>query len=101
MAVLTGCFVAAYTTWDAYGIRLAENPFTFLAWFFLVASLDFPFISYARYRRLADPPPAWPILKRGLQGAEHRFHQGRPPGAADGLGLGADAGSCAARGGIG
>jgi drug/metabolite transporter (DMT)-like permease len=33
-AVLTGISVAVYTTYDAYGIRLSPDPFTFLAWFF-------------------------------------------------------------------
>ncbi|NCU21689.1 multidrug transporter, partial [Candidatus Falkowbacteria bacterium] len=35
-AVLTGLFVALYTTYDAYGIRATADPFTFLAWFFVV-----------------------------------------------------------------
>ena len=35
-AVATGLFVALYTTYDAYGIRSTANPFTFLAWFFVI-----------------------------------------------------------------
>ena len=35
-AVLAGIMVAAYTTYDAYGIRLTADPFTFLAWFFFL-----------------------------------------------------------------
>ena len=69
IAFLCGIFVAAYTTWDAYGIRNAQTPFVFLAWFFVVASLDFPIISFVRYRRLAEKPPLGPILRVGLLGA--------------------------------
>ena len=35
MALVTGVFVAAYTTYDAYGIRATPDPFTFLAWYFV------------------------------------------------------------------
>ena len=41
-AMVTGAFVALYTTYDAWGIRLAINPFTFLVWFFLLDSLFMP-----------------------------------------------------------
>jgi drug/metabolite transporter (DMT)-like permease len=41
-AVATGFFVALYTTYDAFGIRATANPFTFLVWFFFLASMDFP-----------------------------------------------------------
>lgn len=47
-AVLTGLAVALYTTWDAYGIRAAPDPFTFLAWFFLLSALDFPLLALTR-----------------------------------------------------
>lgn len=42
MAVFTGMMVAIYTTYDAYAIRTTPDPFTFLAWFFFLCSLDFP-----------------------------------------------------------
>jgi len=42
LAVLTGLFVAAYTTWDAYGIRATADPFTFIAWFFLIDAFFIP-----------------------------------------------------------
>jgi drug/metabolite transporter (DMT)-like permease len=47
--------VALYTTYDAYGIRLAADPFTFLAWFFVVDSWTMPIISgiYARRKGIA------------------------------------------------
>jgi drug/metabolite transporter (DMT)-like permease len=67
-AVLTGAFVAAYTTWDAYGIRATPNPFTFLAWFFFLDGLLFPWIAAARYRRMPDPPELGPLARRGIAG---------------------------------
>ncbi len=69
LAVITGLFVAAYTTWDAYGIRATANPFTFLAWFFLIDGLFFPFVAYARYRSLESKPDIGPLLQRGVIGA--------------------------------
>ncbi|PWJ21019.1 EamA family transporter [Jannaschia seohaensis] len=66
LAVMTGLMVAVYTTWDAYGIRAVENPFTFLAWFFFLTSFDFPLIALARgrWRR-----PDRHMLRLGLVGA--------------------------------
>ncbi len=73
LAVATGLFVALYTTWDAYGIRATRDPFTFLAWFFLIDGLAFPWVALARRRRMADPPPLAPLLRRGLVGAVVAF----------------------------
>ena len=61
--------VAASTTWDALGIRSAPDPFTFLAWFFFVTSIDFPPIAYLRWRAMAARPDAGPLLARGFTGA--------------------------------
>ena len=47
LAVVTGLFVAAYTTYDAYGIRATADPFTFLAWFFMIDGLVFPVIAFS------------------------------------------------------
>ncbi|RVV98744.1 multidrug transporter [Mesobaculum littorinae] len=69
LAVGTGAMVALYTTYDAYGIRLTPDPFTFLAWFFLLTSLDFPIIAALRYRAMTAPPAPGPLLARGLVGA--------------------------------
>ena len=67
-AGLTGAMVAVYTTYDAYGIRAAENPFTFLAWFFVIDSLFIPVVTYRRWRHL--PRADWaPLLRRGAVGA--------------------------------
>ncbi len=68
-AVGTGVLLALYTALDAYGIRQAENPFTFLAWFFLTGAFGFPVIAWARWRRLAVKPPLRPLAVRGLAGA--------------------------------
>ncbi|PYE85835.1 DMT family transporter [Pseudoroseicyclus aestuarii] len=68
-ALAAGLTVALYTTWDAWGIRAAPDPFTFLAWFFFVTSLDFPLIAYARWRRMPAPPRVGPLMVRGVIGA--------------------------------
>ena len=71
LAVLTGLFVALYTTYDAWGIRLTPNPFTFLAWFFLITAIDFPLlVAYRQWRKIGAPlPPAGPLVVRGIIGA--------------------------------
>jgi drug/metabolite transporter (DMT)-like permease len=68
LAVLTGLFVAAYTTYDAYGIRAANDPFTFLAWFFFLDGMTMPLVAYYAYRRMPDPPAFGPLALRGLIG---------------------------------
>jgi drug/metabolite transporter (DMT)-like permease len=67
-AVLTGLFVALYTTFDAYGIRTTADPFTFLAWFFFIDGLLYPCLAAAFWRRLADRPPLLPLALRGVFG---------------------------------
>ena len=71
-ALITGVTVAAYTTYDAWGIRLAANPFTFLAWFFVLDGLFMPLLSW---RRLAALPWAEvaPLAARGMIGAVVAF----------------------------
>ena len=68
LAVLTGLFVALYTTYDAYGIRATANPFSFLAWFFFIDVFFMPPVAYARYRRMANPPAIGPLALRGIIG---------------------------------
>ncbi|MBU2360763.1 MAG: DMT family transporter [Alphaproteobacteria bacterium] len=68
-AVAGGVIVAVYTTYDAYGIRQAADPFTFLAWFFVITAIDFPVLAVIRYRRMDDPPAPGPLLLRGLAGS--------------------------------
>lgn len=71
-ALITGVTVAAYTTYDAWGIRLAANPFTFLAWFFV---LDGIFMPLWNWRRLVALPRAEiaPLAARGMIGAVVAF----------------------------
>ena len=67
-AVATGAMVAAYTTYDAWGIRATADPFTFLAWFFLIDGIFIP--ALMAHRLLALPrPEVLPLLKRGVLGA--------------------------------
>ncbi|MBW6507084.1 MAG: DMT family transporter [Rhodobacteraceae bacterium] len=67
-AVLTGAFVALYTTYDAYGIRATADPFTFLAWFFFIDGWFMPALTFRRWRGLALAEFA-PLAKRGVIGA--------------------------------
>ncbi|OWU85221.1 multidrug transporter [Oceanicola sp. 22II-s10i] len=71
LAAGTGALVAVYTTYDAYAIRAVPNPFTFLAWFYVIAGLDFPFIAAARWRRMAPAarPPIRDLARVGFMGA--------------------------------
>lgn len=68
-ALLGGVLVAVYTTYDAFGIRSSADPFTFLAWFFLITALDFPILAGLRYRQMETPPSPMPLLLRGFVGA--------------------------------
>lgn len=68
LAVATGAMVAVYTTYDAYGIRATEDPFTFLAWFFLLDGIFIPVVTHRRWRRL-PAVEIRPLLKRGVLGA--------------------------------
>jgi multidrug transporter EmrE-like cation transporter len=67
-AVATGAMVAAYTTYDAYGIRATADPFTFLAWFFMLDGIFIPLVTHRRWSHLAVSE-AVPLLKRGVLGA--------------------------------
>ena len=68
LALITGLFVALYTTYDAYGIRATQNPFTFLAWFFMIDGLFMPPIAIVRWRRMANSPSLPPLALRGIFG---------------------------------
>lgn len=73
LAVGTGLFVALYTTYDAYGIRATADPFTFLAWFFLIDGLLLPPLAYLRWRKMPDRPDPVPLMWRGLIGGVVAF----------------------------
>ncbi len=68
LAVVTGGLVAIYTTYDAYGIRASADPFTFIAWLFLVDGLTFPLVYARRLWRFPAADRA-ALLKRGAIGA--------------------------------
>jgi len=68
LAVLTGLFVALYTTYDAYGIRATENPFTFLAWFFMIDGTAMPPIALRRWLKMENRPAVRPLMVRGMIG---------------------------------
>jgi drug/metabolite transporter (DMT)-like permease len=67
-AVLTGFGVAAYTTWDAYGVRATVNPFTFIFWLFVLDGLLFPWISLMKYRTMEVKPRLSAMAVRGIIG---------------------------------
>ena len=67
-AVATGAMVAAYTTYDAWGIRATADPFTFLAWFFMLDGIFIPALMAKRIAALTRAQ-AIPLFKRGLIGA--------------------------------
>jgi drug/metabolite transporter (DMT)-like permease len=67
-AMTTGLFVALYTTYDAYAIRVAQNPLTFLAWFFMIDGIAFPIIAARRWVGLPQRPALGPLLRRGFIG---------------------------------
>ncbi|MGR3570422.1 DMT family transporter [Brevirhabdus sp.] len=69
LAVITGMLVAIYTIYDAYGIRSTPDPFTFLAWFFVIDGLSFPIPAYLRWRAMPQRPEARGLLLRGFIGA--------------------------------
>lgn len=71
-AMATGALVAAYTTYDAYGIRATADPFTFLAWFFMLDGIFIPAVTARRWLAL-DRAEMGPLLKRGLLGAVVAF----------------------------
>lgn len=67
-ALGTGVMVAVYTAFDAYGVREAADPFTFIVWFFVLGGIGFPLISAARWRAMAEKPALADIALRGLFG---------------------------------
>lgn len=69
LAVATGLAVAGYTTWGAYAIRGTADPFTYLAWFFVVTAVDMPLIALWRWRRMAETPPLRDMVRLGVTGA--------------------------------
>ncbi|MDP5216797.1 EamA family transporter [Ruegeria sp. 2205SS24-7] len=73
LAFATGLFVALYTTYDAYGIRATADPFTFLAWFFMIDGMAMPVIAWLRWRSMIDRPTPGPLMLRGVAGGLTAF----------------------------
>ncbi|MEX0350171.1 MAG: EamA family transporter [Paracoccaceae bacterium] len=73
LAFATGLFVALYTTYDAYGIRATADPFTFLAWFFMIDGIAMPIIAWLRWRNMTNPPTPGPLMLRGIAGGVTAF----------------------------
>lgn len=67
-ALATGVLVAAYTTYDAWGIRATADPFTFLAWFFMIDGVFIPAVTWRKWSVLARDE-VLPLVKRGVLGA--------------------------------
>jgi drug/metabolite transporter (DMT)-like permease len=68
LAAITGLLTAAYTTYDAYGIRQTPNPFTFLAWFFFLDGLMFPWVAGWRYFGSGAVVEIGGLVRRGVVG---------------------------------
>ena len=67
-AIATGMMVAVYTTYDAWGIRATADPFTFLAWYFMLDGIFIPVVTRARWLSISRDEVV-PLLKRGVLGA--------------------------------
>jgi len=73
IAFVTGLFVALYTTYDAYGIRATADPFTFLAWFFVIDGIFMPIVAARMWLRDENRPDLAPLMGRGIIGAFMAF----------------------------
>jgi drug/metabolite transporter (DMT)-like permease len=67
-ACITGVLVALYTTYDAYGIRATANPFTFLAWFFLIDGIAMPIIALRKSKDDFNYSELKSLVPRGIIG---------------------------------
>ena len=68
LAFFTGIMVATYTTYDAYVIRQAADPFTVVFWFYVFDGVLFPLITLRHYHRLEIKPDLGPLALRGVIG---------------------------------
>ena len=70
LAILSGVMVAAYTTFDAYGIRQMPDPLTFVFWFFAIDSITIPIVVFfwVKQEKLTIPTIR-PLVLRGLAGS--------------------------------
>jgi len=68
-ALAGGLMVALYTVYDAWAIRTTADPFTFLAWFFLLTAFDFPLLLGRRLAANLATPEGRGLMLRGAVGA--------------------------------
>ena len=68
ISLCVGLLVSIYTTIDAYGVRLAADPFTFIAWIFFIGGFGFPFVAAIRWRMTSQHPPLRDLAIRGVAG---------------------------------
>jgi drug/metabolite transporter (DMT)-like permease len=70
LAVITGGFTALYTLYDAWGVREAVDPFTFIVWLFVSGAFGTPVLAWRRWRHLAPEarPAPRDLVWRGLAG---------------------------------
>lgn len=62
----TGLFIASYSIVDGIGVRLADSPFGYIGWLFM---LEFPVIFVVALRQRGKPPAnRWPAIRLGLLG---------------------------------
>ena len=62
----TGLFIASNTVVDGIGVRLADSPFGYIGWLFV---LEFPVIlAVALWQRGKPPAIRWPAIRLGLLG---------------------------------
>jgi drug/metabolite transporter (DMT)-like permease len=69
-AVAAGAMIAVYTLYDAWGIRQAADPFTFIAWFFVTGAFGTPVVAALRWRRISPEqrPEPLDLALRGFFG---------------------------------
>jgi drug/metabolite transporter (DMT)-like permease len=65
-AVGTGLFIASYTVVDGIGVRLADSPFGYIGWLFV---LEFPVILVVAWWQRGKPSGnRWPAIRLGFLG---------------------------------
>lgn len=70
LAILSGIMVAAYTTFDAYGIRQMPDPLTFVFWFFAIDSITIPIVVFFWIKQgKLTIPTIRPLVLKGLAGS--------------------------------
>ncbi len=68
MALITGCFIAAYTVVDGIGVRLSGNSFAYTAWMVVFWAIPMPVILLAVRGRNAFVAPALEVTKAAAGG---------------------------------